>query len=175
MEHIRMDPCSQMFTCLNGCIRFFYWGSGGRKRDEWGEPLVFGAARTRLRHLGTEPLGGRGAGQGLTPVQVWRGNSTTENPKAKKDKQSQSAPRTPLPSLLQNSQISTNILLILKENKLHKWDRCFLFVMTVSILFSPPSPALPSVFLALLEAPSCAIHTRAPDRHCPKPRRTQGE
>lgn len=46
-----------------------------------------------------------------------------------------------LPGLPQNSQISTNILLILKENKLHKWDRCFLFVMTVAILL-PPLPLL---------------------------------
>lgn len=33
-----------------------------------------------------------------------------------------------------------SILLILKENKLHKWDRWFLFVMTVAILSSPPPP-----------------------------------
>lgn len=40
-----------------------------------------------------------------------------------------------------------SILLILKENKLHKWDRWFLFVMTVAIL-SPPPPLLPSSSLS---------------------------
>lgn len=42
-----------------------------------------------------------------------------------------------------------SILLILKENKLHKWDRWFLFVMTVAILSSPAalSPSSLSAFL----------------------------
>lgn len=56
-----------------------------------------------------------------------------------------------LQGLPQNTQISTNILLILKENKLHKWDRCFLFVMTVTFL-RPPSE----------KPPGCAIHKQGP-------------
>lgn len=56
-----------------------------------------------------------------------------------------------LQGLPQNTQISTNILLILKENKLHKWDRCFLFVMTVTFL-RPPSQ----------KPPGCAIHKQGP-------------
>ena len=42
------------------------------------------------------------------------------------------------------------ILLILKENKLHKWDRWFLFVMTVAIL---PHPSLPHLLLLFILKP----------------------
>lgn len=82
----------------------------------------------------------------LSSPKVWKNDSRSEMWR-KKDKCKRSFL---LPGLPQNSQISTSILLILKENKLHKWDRCFLFVMTVAILL----PFLPLLFC---EASGCAM------------------